>query len=49
VLDPFSGSGTTAIAAHMAGSTYVGIDLDVVGHDIARQRLSTLSTEEATV
>lgn len=48
VLDPFSGSGTTALAAHLAGSPCIGIDLDPAAHEIARGRLATLSTEEPT-
>jgi site-specific DNA-methyltransferase (adenine-specific) len=40
VLDPFSGSGTTGIAARQLGRRYVGIDLDPACHDIARRRLT---------
>lgn len=44
VLDPFSGSGTTAIAAHLLGHSYVGIDLDAEGHSIAQARIARQST-----
>lgn len=40
VLDPFSGSGTTGLAARQLGRRYVGIDLDPACHDIARRRLT---------
>jgi len=39
-LDPFSGSGTTGVAARAHGRDFVGIDLDPASHAIARQRLS---------
>lgn len=40
VLDPFSGSGTTGVAARGLGRSFVGIDLDPASHVLARQRLS---------
>jgi DNA modification methylase len=40
VLDPFSGSGTTGVAARAHGRAFLGIDLDPASHAIARQRLS---------
>lgn len=40
VLDPFSGSGTTGVAALSAGCRYTGIDLNPDYHDIAAKRLS---------
>lgn len=46
VLDPFSGSGTTGIAARQLGRTYQGIDLRNDYHDIAVRRLSSLHTNE---
>ncbi|WP_342779508.1 site-specific DNA-methyltransferase [Amycolatopsis cihanbeyliensis] len=39
VLDPFSGSGTTGVAAREQGRRYVGIDLDPACHELARRRL----------
>jgi DNA modification methylase len=41
VLDPFSGSGTTGVAARQSGRGYVGIDLDPACHTIARRRLTS--------
>ncbi|WP_062215284.1 site-specific DNA-methyltransferase [Streptomyces sp. NBRC 109706] len=38
VLDPFSGSGTTALAAHRLHRRYLGIDLRPDYHDIALAR-----------
>ena len=39
VLDPFSGSGTTGLAALQFGCTYVGIEIDLE-QAAARQRLA---------
>jgi site-specific DNA-methyltransferase (adenine-specific) len=39
VLDPFVGSGTTAIAALQAGRHYVGYELEPAYADLARQRI----------
>ncbi|WP_284743923.1 DNA-methyltransferase [Amycolatopsis sp. RTGN1] len=39
VLDPFSGSGTTGIAAREHRCRFIGIDLDPRCHDLALQRL----------
>ncbi len=39
VLDPFIGSGTTAVAAKQLGRRYVGIDINEEYCQIARQRL----------
>ena len=44
VLDPFLGSGTTAVAAKMCGRTYVGLDLSKEYCAIAQERLA--NTEE---
>lgn len=40
VLDPFSGSGTTALAAALNNRDYIGIELEQKYCDIARQRLN---------
>ncbi|WP_409463274.1 DNA-methyltransferase [Amycolatopsis sp. GA6-003] len=39
VLDPFSGSGTTGIAARELGRRFTGIDTNPAYHDLARRRL----------
>jgi site-specific DNA-methyltransferase (adenine-specific) len=39
VLDPFSGSGTTGMAAREQRCRFVGIDLNPACHEIALQRL----------
>lgn len=40
VLDPFSGSGTTGVAALAASRRYLGIDINPAYYDIARTRLA---------
>jgi DNA modification methylase len=42
VLDPFMGSGTTALAAHQAGRRYVGYDTSEEYVTLARQRLAAV-------
>lgn len=39
VLDPFAGSGTTAIAADLLGRKYIGIDISAEAVELAKQRL----------
>lgn len=49
VLDPFSGSGTTGMAAARTGRRYLGIDLNAEYHDLALQtRLAQPALIEAT-
>ena len=45
VLDPFMGSGQTAIAAHKAGRQYVGYEIDPAYIALAVQRLAALAPE----
>lgn len=42
VLDPFIGSGTTAVAAKKLGRYYIGIDIDVNYCTMARGRLAAI-------
>jgi site-specific DNA-methyltransferase (adenine-specific) len=42
VLDPFSGSGTTALAASECGRKYIGIELDINYHILSLKRLKHL-------
>jgi len=42
VLDPFSGSGTTAAAASQLGRDYVGLDISETYVEMARRRLTAL-------
>lgn len=46
VLDPYSGAGTTGLAARRLGRTYVGIDLNPAYHDIALDRLGLIRAGE---
>jgi site-specific DNA-methyltransferase (cytosine-N4-specific) len=40
VLNPFSGSGTTIVAAHHLGHPVTGIDLNPAYHQITGERLA---------
>jgi DNA modification methylase len=48
VLDAFLGSGTTVLAAHMAGRVGVGIELDPYYVDLALSRIADAVGEEPT-
>ena len=43
VLDPFLGSGTTAVVAQKTGRNYLGIELNPRYVEMANRRLSTIS------
>ena len=45
VLDPFSGSGTTGLAALQFGCTYLGVEIDPVQATAAQQRLARASSQ----
>lgn len=47
VLDPFMGSGTTAVAAQRSGRNFVGFELNPQYCSVIEQRLSSLSAETA--
>jgi site-specific DNA-methyltransferase (adenine-specific) len=46
VLDPFSGSGTTAAAAYQLGRNYVGIEISSQYVENANERLAELKTKQ---
>jgi len=46
VLDPYSGSGTTGLAAKLLGHDYIGFDLSQEYHDMARERFETPSQND---
>ena len=46
VLDPYSGSGTTGLAAQLLGHDYIGFDLSEEYHDMARERLANPSKND---
>ncbi len=45
VLDPFSGTGTTAIAAKQLGRHYIGLELDPQYVEISRQKLANTTSD----
>lgn len=47
VLDPFIGSGTTAVAAKKLGRKFIGIDINREYIEIAQKRLESLGMEES--
>ena len=44
ILDPFSGSGTTAVAAKQLGRNYIGIDISPEYCEMAQTRIDGTST-----
>jgi DNA modification methylase len=46
ILDPYSGSGTTGLAATLLGHDYIGFDLSDDYHDMARERISNPSRKD---
>jgi len=48
VLDPFSGSGTTGVAARKLGCSFIGFEIDPAQVSAANERLSALSSTQAT-
>jgi DNA modification methylase len=49
VLDPFTGTGTTSVAAACAGRSSIGIDIDPAYLDMAHQRLVHEAPPSATI
>ena len=48
VLDPFMGSGTTAVAAALEGRRYIGIEQSALYCDVARERLASIDPDNGT-
>jgi hypothetical protein len=44
ILDPFAGSGTTLLAAHLEGFDYLGVEREAEYVEIIRQRLANVET-----
>ena len=40
IYDPYSGSGTTGVAAALEGRQFVGVDIDPQWEDVARRRIA---------
>lgn len=49
VIDPYMGSGTTAVAAKLLGCDYVGIDISKKYLDLAEKRIAQSETEREKV
>lgn len=46
MLDPFMGSGTTAVACKLTGRHYIGFEIDPVYCEIANKRVSETRVTE---
>ena len=46
VFDPFSGSGTTGLAALKLNCSYIGFEIDQVQAAASNERLETIQTED---
>jgi DNA modification methylase len=44
VVDPFMGSGTTAVACHMTDRNYIGFELNQEYIDITKKRLEEIDS-----
>lgn len=49
ILDPFSGSGTTAVAAALNDRDYIGIELEHKYCDVAERRLAGVNFYENAI
>ena len=49
ILDPFTGSGSTLIAAHQTERLFCGLEIDPRYIDVACQRWMTLTGKQATL
>ncbi len=49
ILDPFIGSGTTAVAAKNLGRDYIGIDISPDYCDSARERLALMGISDSSI
>lgn len=47
ILDPFSGSGTTLVAAKKLGKNYIGIDINPEYVDFAKKRIESFNLEKS--
>ncbi|MGH9051888.1 MAG: DNA-methyltransferase, partial [Acidimicrobiia bacterium] len=47
IVDPFAGSGTTAVAARLTGRRFLAVDIDPDYVELARRRLESSGEEAA--
>ena len=47
VLDPFAGSGSTALACILEGCDFIAIEKDPVGFEIAQARIDYFKAKQA--